>query len=132
MREIDELLIINDEAHHIHDEKMAWFKSIEDIHNRLLQKDKYLSLQADFSATPKHNNGAIFAQTISDYPLVEAIHQNVVKRPVVPDNASAAKLEEKQTVKYTDRYADYIDLGVTEWRKTREELIRPGKRRFYL
>lgn len=128
VREIDELLIINDEAHHIHDEKMAWFKSIEDIHNRLLQKDKYLSLQADFSATPKHNNGAIFAQTISDYPLVEAIHQNVVKRPVVPDNASAAKLEEKQTVKYTDRYADYIDLGVTEWRKTREEFDKAGKK----
>ena len=117
---------------HIHDEKMAWFKSIEDIHNRLLQKDKYLSLQADFSATPKHNNGAIFAQTISDYPLVEAIHQNVVKRPVVPDNASAAKLEEKQTVKYTDRYADYIDLGVTNGVRRGRNLIRPGKRRFYL
>ena len=75
--------------------KWLGLSPLEDIHNRLLQKDKYLSLQADFSATPKHNNGAIFAQTISDYPLVEAIHQNVVKRPVVPDNASAAKLEEK-------------------------------------
>jgi len=38
VRDIDELMILNDEAHHIHDPKMAWFKSIEDIHNRLLQR----------------------------------------------------------------------------------------------
>jgi len=29
-------MVLNDEAHHIHDSKLAWFKSIEDIHNRLL------------------------------------------------------------------------------------------------
>ena len=52
---------------------MAWFKSIQDIHNRLLQKDGALSLQVDVTATPKHNNGAIFVQTVADYPLVEAI-----------------------------------------------------------
>src|SRR5690606_23197267 len=38
VRDIDELMVLNDEAHHIHDPRMAWFKSIEDIHNRLLQK----------------------------------------------------------------------------------------------
>ena len=31
IRDVDELMIINDEAHHVHDEKLAWFKSIEDI-----------------------------------------------------------------------------------------------------
>jgi type III restriction enzyme len=36
VREIDELIVINDEAHHIHDPKMAWFKSIQDIHNQLV------------------------------------------------------------------------------------------------
>lgn len=43
VRDIDELVILNDEAHHIHDPRMAWFKSIEDIHNRLKQKDDSLS-----------------------------------------------------------------------------------------
>lgn len=38
VRDIDELMVLNDEAHHVHDQKLAWFKSIEDIHNRLLQK----------------------------------------------------------------------------------------------
>jgi len=121
VRDIDELMVLNDEAHHIHDARLAWFKSIEDIHNRLLQKGSALSLQVDVTATPKHNNGAIFVQTIADYPLVEAISQNVVKHPVLPDAPSRAKLSERQSAKYTEKYADYIDLGVIEWRKAYAE-----------
>jgi type III restriction enzyme len=117
VRDIDELVILNDEAHHIHDKRLAWFKSIEDIHNRLKHKDKFLALQVDVTATPKHNNGAIFVQTVSDYPLVEAISQNVVKHPVLPDSASRAKLSERQSSRYTEKYADYLNLGVEEWRK---------------
>ena len=121
VRDIDELMVLNDEAHHIHDSRLAWFKSIEDIHNRLLQKGKTLSLQVDVTATPKHNNGAIFVQTVADYPLVEAISQNVVKHPVLPDAASRAKLAEQQSAKFTEKYADYLHLGVVEWRKAYAE-----------
>ncbi len=128
VRDIDELMILNDEAHHIHDPRMAWFKSIEDIHNRLLQKGASLSLQVDVTATPKHNNGAIFVQTIADYPLVEAISQNVVKHPVLPDAPSRAKLVERQSAKYTEKYADYIHLGVIEWRKAYAEHEKMGKK----
>ena len=105
VRDIDELMVLNDEAHHIHDPQMAWFKSIEDIHNRLLQKGGGLSLQVDVTATPKHNNGAIFVQTVADYPLVEAISQNVVKHPVLPDAPSRSKLQERQSAKFTEKYA---------------------------
>lgn len=128
VRDIDELMILNDEAHHIHDASLAWFKSIEDIHNRLLQKGGALSLQVDVTATPKHNNGAIFVQTVADYPLVEAIFQNVVKHPVLPDAPSRTKLVERQSAKYTEKYADYIDLGVIEWRKAYEEHQKLGKK----
>ena len=128
VRDINELVVLNDEAHHIHDPSMAWFKSIEDIHNRLKQKDAALSLQVDVTATPKHNNGAIFVQTIADYPLVEAISQNVVKHPVVPDPASRAKLTERQSAKYTEKYADYINLGVVEWRKSYTEHEKMNKK----
>ena len=31
VREIEELAVFNDEAHHIHDSRLAWFKSIQDI-----------------------------------------------------------------------------------------------------
>ena len=128
VRDIDELMVLNDEAHHIHDPKMAWFKSIEDIHNRLLQKDSELALQVDVTATPKHNNGAIFVQTVSDYPLVEAISQNVVKHPILPDNESRAKLREQQSVRFTERYVDYLNLGVIEWRKAYAEHEKLGKK----
>ena len=128
VRDIDELMVMNDEAHHIHDPRMAWFKSIEDIHNRLKQKGAALSLQVDTTATPKHNNGAIFVQTIADYPLVEAISQNVVKHPVLPDAPSRAKLAERQSAKFTEKYTDYIHLGVIEWRKAYAEHEKMGKK----
>jgi len=128
VRDVDELVIINDEAHHIHDSDMAWFKSIEDIHNRLLQKGKKLSLQIDVTATPKHTKGGIFVQTISDYALVEAIHQRIVKNPVLPDQASRAKVQERQSSLFTEKYEDFIHLGVEEWRKTYKELEKTGKK----
>ena len=128
VRDIDELIVINDEAHHIHDEKMAWFKSILDIDNRLKQKGSGLALQLDVTATPKKNDGSIFVQTISDYPLVEAIYQRIVKNPVVPDAASRGKLKENQSALFSEKYRDYINLGVEEWRKTYETLKPMGKK----
>jgi type III restriction enzyme len=128
VREIDELVVLNDEAHHIHDAGLAWFQSIADIHNRLLQKGSALSLQLDVSATPRHNNGAVFVQTIADYPLVEAIAQNVVKHPRLPDQASRARLVERPSAIYTEKHADYLDLGVIEWRKVYDEHRKLGKK----
>lgn len=128
VREVDELAVFNDEAHHIHDPRMAWFKSIQDIHHKMLQKDHRLALQVDVTATPRHDNGAIFVQTVSDYPLVEAIHQNVVKHPVLPDAASRAKLHEATSALFTEKYADYLQLGVEEWRKSYAEHEPLGKK----
>src|SRR3989344_2591965 len=128
VRNIDELVILNDEAHHIHDPRLAWFKAIEDIHNRLKMKGGQLSLQVDVTATPKRNNGSIFVQTVSDYPLVEAIHQNVVKHPVLPDSPSRAKLQEHKSPNYTQRYKDYIHLGYLEWRKVYDQHIKVNKK----
>ncbi|MFA5784790.1 MAG: DEAD/DEAH box helicase family protein [Phycisphaerae bacterium] len=128
VRNIDELVVLNDEAHHIHNPKLAWFKSIQDIHNKLRHKDKFLSLQVDVTATPRHDNGSIFPQTVCDYPLVEAIWQNVVKHPVLPDAPSRAKLHESQSIKYVEKYADYIHLGMEEWRKVYIEHEKLGKK----
>lgn len=128
VREVEELAVFNDEAHHIHNPKMAWFKSIQDIHYRMLQKDKRLALQVDVTATPRHDNGAIFVQTASDYPLVEAIHQNVVKHPVLPDAASRAKLQEYKSAIFVEKYKDYLALGVEEWKKSWAEHQPLGKK----
>lgn len=128
VRDIDEIIVINDEAHHLHDDKSAWVKSIADIDNRLKQKGTKLSLQLDLTATPKKSDGSIFVQTISDYPLVEAIHQRVVKNPVVPDAASRGKLKENQSTLFSEKYRDYINLGIEEWQKTYDTLKPMGKK----
>jgi len=72
-------------------------ESIKKIETK--QKGAALSMQVDTTATPKHNNGAIFVQTVTDYPLVEAISQNIVKHPVLLDASSRAKLSEPQSAK---------------------------------
>jgi type III restriction enzyme len=128
VRDVNELVILNDEAHHIHDSKMAWFKSIQDIHNNLKMKGGELSLQVDTTATPRHNNGAIFVQTVADYPLVEAIYQNIVKHPALPDSASRTQLIEKKSSKFTEKYEDFIHLGYLEWEKASKENNKAGKK----
>jgi type III restriction enzyme len=128
VREIGELAVFNDEAHHIHNPKMAWFKSIQDIHHQMLQKDRRLAIQIDVTATPRHDNGEIFVQTVSDYPLVEAIHQNVVKHPVLPDAPSRAKLHDHKSAIFTEKFADYLALGIEEWRKSYAEQEKLGKK----
>jgi hypothetical protein len=72
VREVPDLVVLNDEAHHLHDPQSAWFKAIEDIGLRLRQKGSQLAAQFDLTATPKDRNGSIFVETVSDYPLVEA------------------------------------------------------------
>jgi len=120
---INDLVVLNDEAHHIHDKSLAWFKNIEDISNKLyLKTGKHISLQCDVSATPKHNDASIFVQTIADYPLVEAIKHNVVKSPVLPDKESREKIQYKESSDVIDMYKDYINLGYYEWKKQFEEI----------
>ena len=51
-----------------------------------------------------------------------------MKHPVLPDAASRTKLVEQQSAKYTERYEDYIHLGVVEWRKAYEEHLKVGKK----
>ena len=125
---IDDIIVFNDEAHHIHDKKMSWFKTIENINNTLVQKNSRLPLQLDVTATPKDQKGNIFPHTISDYPLVEAIAQQVVKTPILPDEASRGKLEENISAKFSEKWRDYIDLGVTVWNQDYENHKKLGKK----
>ena len=128
VRDIGELMVLNDEAHHVHDDDLVWFRSIKGINEQMKLKGKSLSLQIDVTATPKHAEGSIFVQTVSDYPLIEAIHQNVVKRPIVPDLESRKKLLVRESSKFAEKYKDYIHLGFLEWKKSYETHEELGKK----
>jgi len=120
---LKDLVVMNDEAHHIHDKDLQWFKCIEEISNKLkLRFGNGLALQVDCTATPRHTDGGIFVQTICDYPLVEAIRHGVVKSPVLPDEASRGKLSEKPSNDFVERYRDFIHLGYIEWKAQYKEL----------
>lgn len=125
---LDEMFILNDEAHHIHDKKLKWYEAIQDVHNNLVQKGKALSMQVDFTATPKDKNGNIFPQTIVDYPLVEAITQNIIKQPILPDKASRNNMKEVNSSKIEERYEDHLHVGYLEWKKSYEENEKIGKK----
>jgi type III restriction enzyme len=107
------LLLINDEAHHTHEEDNEWNKVIRNLHTKTS-----LTAQLDFSATPRFQKGAIFPWTISDYPLKQAILHGIVKRPV----KGIAKIEEAKSEHASVRYRAYLAAGVERWREYREQL----------
>ena len=116
IKDLEDVIVLNDEAHHVY-ENTAWKRAIEDINNSLIQKGKKLPLQIDVTATPKNKKGEIFTQTISDYPLVEAIYQSVVKNPIIPDEPSRRKLKEYSSARFSEKYRDYLHLGYQTWEK---------------
>jgi type III restriction enzyme len=73
------LAVVNDEAHHTHDEEGEWNKIIRRLNQEV---PKGLAAQFDFTATPRHSKGQLFSWTVFDYPLKQAILDNVVKRPL--------------------------------------------------
>lgn len=107
------LLVLNDEAHHTHDEDSEWNKTIRRLHTTLP-----LSAQLDYSATPRFNKGGLFPWIISDYPLKQAILDNVVKRPV---KGNITLVEAKSTVA-SIQYQGYLTAGVERWREYRDGL----------
>jgi type III restriction enzyme len=107
------LLVLNDEAHHTHDENNEWSKTI-----RSLNTKTPLAAQLDFSATPRFTKGAIFPWTISDYPLKQAILDNIVKRPM----KGVARIVEAKSDYASVRYRGYLTAAVERWREYRDQL----------
>ena len=107
------LMVINDEAHHTHEEDSEWNNFIRKLHSQ-----KPLSAQLDFSATPRYSKGSLFAWTIFDYPLKQAILDRIVKRPI----KGISKLEEAKSNIASVRYSGFLTAGVERWREYSEQL----------
>jgi type III restriction enzyme len=80
VKSLKDLVVLNDEAHHVHDEDLKWSQSLLAVHNALPQG---LSAWLDFSATPKDQNGMYFPWTVCDYPLAQAVEDRIVKAPLI-------------------------------------------------
>jgi len=111
-------LVLNDEAHHTHQEDSAWNDVIAELQNRLGSNG--LRGQLDFSATPRHADGTLFNWTIYDYPLLRAIKDGLVKRPL---KGVAEGVEEIATTKKaSERYEAYLVAGVERWKEYQAKL----------
>lgn len=115
-------LVINDEGHHTHDEENEWTKVIRRLHHEV---PVGLVAQLDFSATPRFAKGGLFTWTVFDYPLKQAIIDNVVKRPM---KGVAAGIKEQPSDVASARYRAYITAGVERWREYRDQLARLQKK----
>lgn len=107
------LLVVNDEAHHTHIEENEWNNVIRRIHTA-----RPLAAQLDFSATPRYSKGSLFAWTISDYPLKQAIIDGIVKRPL----KGISRVEEAKSDVATVRYRAFLIASVERWKEYDEQL----------
>lgn len=124
------LMVVNDEAHHVWDEKLEWNKSIERLHRALQERspddpEAGVTSQLDFSATPKDQKGQIFRHVVVDYPLAQAVGDGIVKTPLIGE-VTGAEIEIGETP--VQRNRQWLDVAVGRWRKFHEDLSPAGKR----
>lgn len=116
-----DLLVINDEAHHLHNaadkDLKRWQEAVENLYSRL--KDG-LFVQFDFTATPytiKGKNKEWMKHVIYDYGLVEAMQDMLVKQIFIEKSTYLSekieKLSENESFSvtaYKDEAKKLIDL----------------------
>ena len=126
----DRVMVLNDEAHHVHDDKLMWNQTIERLHAALRSRaaddpDAGVVSQLDYSATPKYEKGGLFRHTVVDYPLAQAVADGIVKTPVIGE-VTGAEVELGATSFQRNR--QWLDVAVGRWRVFYEKLSPAGKR----
>jgi type III restriction enzyme len=116
------VVVLNDEAHHTHDEDSEWNKIVRGLHASVTGG---VTGQFDFTATPRHSKGQLFSWTVFDYPLKQAIIDNVVKRPL---KGIAQGIAEARSEVASTRYEAYLAAGVERWKEYREQLTPLNKK----
>ena len=124
------VMVVNDEAHHVHDAKLQWNQTIERLHDELRKRGSGdagpgVVSQLDYSATPKYEKGGLFRHVVVDYPLAQAVRDGIVKTPVIGE-VSGATVELGDTSFQRNR--QWLDVAVGRWRAFHESLSPSGKR----
>lgn len=118
----ERILVVNDEAHHVHDDRLEWWKTIRRLDNACAEG---VAAQLDFSATPRDQTGAPFREIVVDYPLAQAVEDGIVKVPIIGEIGGPVELPATNAA---ERYRQWIEAGVARWRKFKEELEKADKR----
>src|SRR5437763_13952240 len=114
VKSLSDVVGLNDEAHHVHDEHLALSQSLPAIRTALPGP---LALWLDFSATPKDQSGMYFPWTVCDYPLAQAVEDRIVKAPLIvtkeDDSKQPAEDPENVTAENVgDKYGYWLRAAV--------------------
>jgi len=116
--QVPDLMVMNDEAHHVHDDDLEWNKTLLALHDNLKTKGEAgLSMWLDFSATPKNQGGVYYPWIIVDYPLAQAIEDDVVKAPLIVHTVNKPDPEHVVTRNVWSKYQDWIEVAVNRWKE---------------
>ena len=123
------MLVVNDEAHHLHDAIRRETGEPLTIWQTLYRLDELadggIAAQLDFSATPRNQEGRLFDDVVVDYPLAQAIDDGIVKRPVIGElGGQLESTSDDAAVRYRRR----IGAGVAKWREFRDALAPAGRK----
>jgi type III restriction enzyme len=118
VKSLEDVVVLNDEAHHVHDEDLAWSQSLINIHRAL---PNGLGLWLDFSATPKDQNGMYFPWTVCDYPLAQVVEDRIVKAPIIVTKEDDPKQPIRDPENITkdnvaEKYGYWLRAAVQRWK----------------
>lgn len=120
------VMILKDEAHHIYNLDKAWKKILVNVHTGLTEKfGSGINIELDFSATPKDEKGNIFAWTICDFTLKEAIIMGVVKLPL---RGRVKKARGYASATPREQYSVWLNAGIERWREYEKQLAKLSKK----
>jgi len=130
VKDLKDLIVLNDEAHHVHDEDLAWSQSLLAIHRNL---PRGLALWLDFSATPKDQNGMYFPWTVVDWPLAQAVEDRIIKAPIIVAKEDDPKRPAKdpdniKKENVTEKYGYWIQAAVQRWKEHEKTFKKLGKK----
>lgn len=123
------LMVLNDEAHHVHDDDLAWNKTLLALHETLKARHgKGLYLWLDFSATPKNQNGTYYPWIVVDYPLAQAVEDRIVKAPLIIHQTDKKDPDKYASKDAGDAYSEWITIAMQRWRQHCEDFKSAGEK----
>ncbi|MBN2034596.1 MAG: DEAD/DEAH box helicase family protein [Deltaproteobacteria bacterium] len=113
LKGLGDLVVLNDEAHHVHDEDLEWHKTLMALHQAL---PSGLALWLDFSATPKDQNGTYFPWIICDYPLAQAVEDRIVKAPLIVSQIKRKDPDKVTQKNVIEMYGEWLAAALARWK----------------
>jgi len=123
IKRLDNIMVINDEAHHVHDEDLQWHRTLTSIH-----KSVGIDLWLDFSATPKTQSGTYYPWIIVDYPLAQAVEDRIVKAPLIVHRVEKQDPDNITEENVIQKYGDWINVALMRWKEHYEVYSGVGKK----